>query len=561
VLVFVFIGGYTGKSVKQLDDYFVAGRRAPTLLIVGTLVASVFSTSIFMGEAGFTYDGQLGPYILFPGIAVVGYVYGSLLFGTYLRRSCAPTVADFFGRRFNSHRVQQAAGITIILGLGGYLLVVTQGAAILLSDLTDLSYFQAIILAWLSYTLFTLYAGSRGVIVTDTLMFLLFTGATVFFVFTIVGDLGGVATVVENLARLDSKPDIASWHGVVGPGTEWPTGMAYLIWALIVDTAWGVVYAFGPWQASRHLMAKNEHVVVRASIYACFAVIFMQILIYGAGGVINLANPDISPSETVMIWAAMNLVPELLGALLLAGIMAAALSSASTFLSLVGFSVANDIIRRDVPLTLNTTRLLMLATGVVVLVASFFFPPEIFWLMLFIGTVFASSWGPVGFMSIWSKRITADAAFWGIVTGFVCNVLPAALEYLGLISLPVYLNPVVIGASVSLVTIFVVSRRGRVTRAEKVYRLRLHRTPDIDRNARMTRVTLIAPALLVLYGCVMPVLLIRFYVIPYQTATGQLLADGSIDWWTGEALLALSTAALYIPLGLIAAAVIRRRYA
>ncbi len=560
MLVFVFIGGYTGKSVKQLDDYFVAGRRAPTLLIVGTLVASLFSTAMFMGEAGFTYDGQFGPYILFPGIAIVGYVYGALLFGTYLRRSRAPTVAEFLGRRFNSHRVQQAAGITIILGLGGYLLVVTQSAAILLSDLTDLSYFQAIVMAWLSYTLFTMYAGSRGVIITDTLMFLLFTGATVFFVFYIVGDLGGVSTVVENLARLESKPDIASWHGRVGPGTEWPTGMDYLIWALIIDMAWGVVYAVGPWQASRHLMAKNEHVVVRAAIYACFAAIFMQILIYGIGGIINLANPDISPSETVMIWAAKNLVPEFLGALLLAGIMAAALSSASTFLSLVGFSVANDIIRRDIPLTLNTSRLLMLATGVVVLVASFFFPPKIFWLMLFIGTVFASSWGPVGFMSIWSKRITADAAFWGIVTGFVCNVIPAALEYLGLISLPVYLNPVVIGASVSLVTIFVVSRRGRVTRAEHVYRMRLHRTPDIDRSARMTRVTLIAPALLVLYGCVMPVLLIRFYVIPYQTAAGRLLTEGSIDWWTGEALLALSSAALYIPLGLISAAVIRRRY-
>jgi sodium/pantothenate symporter len=58
----------------------------------------------------------------------------------------------------------------------------------------------------------------------------------------------------------------------------------------------------------------------------------------------------------------------------------------------------------------------------------------------------------------------------------------------------------------------------------------------------------------------MPVLLIRFYVIPYQTAAGRLLTDGSIDWWTGEALLALSTAVLYIPLGLISAAVIRRRY-
>lgn len=560
VLIFVAIGSYTGKSVRQLDDYFVAGRRAPTLLIVGTLVASLFSTSMFMGEAGFTYDGQFGPYVLFPGIAIVGYIYGSLLFGTFLRRSRAPTVADFFGRRFNSHRVQQAAGITIILGLGGYLLVVTQGAAMLLADLTDLSYFQGIVVAWLGYTVFTMYAGSRGVIITDTLMFLLFTGATVFVVFFIVADLGGVATAVENLARLDSKPDIASWHGTVGPGTEWPTGMDYLIWALIVDTAWGVVYAVGPWQASRHLMAKNEHVVVRASIYACFAAILMQILIYGAGGVINLVNPNISPSETVMIWAARNLVPQLLGAALVAGIVAAALSSASTFLSLVGFSVSNDIIRRDTPLTLKTSRWLMLATALVVLIASFFFPPKIFWLMLFIGTVFASSWGPVGFMSIWSKRITAAGAFWGIVTGFVFNVVPAALEYLGLVSLPSYFNPALIGAVVSLVTIVIVSRFGRVSSAEKIYRMRLHRTPAADRDAGLTRTTLIAPALVILYGCVMPVLLINYYVIPYQTGAGRLLPDGSVDWQTAEALIALSSAALYIPLGLISAAVIWRRY-
>ena len=54
--------------------------------------------------------------------------------------------------------------------------------------------------------------------------------------------------------------------------------------------------------------------------------------------------------------------------------------------------------------------------------------------MLFIGTVFASSWGPVGFMSIWSKNITKDAAYWGIVTGFFFNVIPAALVYLDIIT-------------------------------------------------------------------------------------------------------------------------------
>jgi sodium/pantothenate symporter len=96
-------------------------------LIVGTLVASLISTNAFLGETGFVYDGQAGPYLLWPAIAATFYIYGALFFGRYLRRSRAITVAEFFGQRFNSQRVQTAAGLTIIFGLGGYLLAVTQG--------------------------------------------------------------------------------------------------------------------------------------------------------------------------------------------------------------------------------------------------------------------------------------------------------------------------------------------------------------------------------------------------------------------------------------------------
>ena len=131
-----------------------------------------------------------------------------------------------------------------------------------------------------------------------------------------------------------------------------------------------------------------------------FLVVLLQIVIYALGGFVNLRNPNISPSETVLVWAAKNLVPEFLGALVLAGIMAAALSSASTFLSLVGFSASNDVVKRTKTLDLRAIRLIMLFSGVVILMLSFIFPPNIFWLMLFIGTVFASSWGPVGLMSI-----------------------------------------------------------------------------------------------------------------------------------------------------------------
>lgn len=559
-MLFIAVGINAGRSVRKLDDYFVAGRQAPTLLIIGTLVASVFSTSIFLGEAGFTYDGQLGPYLLMPGVAVIGYVYGALFFGTFLRRSRAPTVADFFGQRFNSRRVQQAAGMTIIVGLGGYLLVVTQGVAILLSELTNLGYFQAIVLAWLSYTVFTLYSGSKGVIVTDTLMFLLFCGATIVFVLYIIDGMGGVSQAVTDLTQVESKPDIAAWHGTVGAGTEWATPRDYLIWALIIDMSWGFVYAVGPWQSSRHLMAKDEHVVVRAAVYACLAVALMQVLIYGIGGFINLANPTISPSETVMIWAAKNLVPSVLGALLLAGIMAAGLSSASTFLSLVGFSVSNDVMSSKRELTLTSSRIAMLFTCAVVLVLSFIFPPNVFWLMLFIGTVFASSWGPVGFMSIWSKSITADGALWGIIVGFLGNVIPASMEYVGLIDLPSYFNPALIGAALGFITIILVSKRGVVTVQEVEYRENLHRTPEIDADPIKTKTTLWAPACLIGYGCLMPLLLINYYVIPYQAGVGELLADGSVDLTTGESILAMMTAPVYIILGLIVLKVVRGRY-
>jgi Na+/proline symporter len=103
LIIFIAVGNYAGRNVKKLDDYFVAGRRAPTILIVGTLVANVMSSVAFLGEAGFTYDGQMGAYLLFPGISASGYVIGALLLGRYLRRSEASTVAEYFGQRVELH--------------------------------------------------------------------------------------------------------------------------------------------------------------------------------------------------------------------------------------------------------------------------------------------------------------------------------------------------------------------------------------------------------------------------------------------------------------------------
>ena len=563
ILVYIAVGNYAGRGIKRLDDYYVAGRRAPTLFILGTLIASMMSSTMFLGEAGFAYEGQAGPYIIFPQASSIGYVLGAIFFGRYLRRSRAKTVADFFGRRFNSTRVQALAGMTIILALSGYLLAVTQGAAILLSQLTDLGYVQGLIIAWLSYTTFTMYSGSRGVILTDTIMFLLFAFASLGAAVFLVSEAGGWPTAIERLVAIEEKVDLMSWHGIIGPGTEWPTAMDFLIWMMVIDVSWALVFAVSPWQSSRHLMAKNEHVVLRASCLACLSAALLQVIVYGMGAIINLGKADIVPPEGATIWASLNLLQELLGALLLAGIMAAVLSSASTFLSLVGFSASNDVgIHKDEDeqKTLRFSRLMMLAIGTIALVAALVFPPNIFWLTTFIATVFASSWGPVGLMSIWSKRITESAAFWGMLSGLVFNVVPKFFEYIDMIDLPSYLNPAIIGGAVSLVVTIAVSRRTIVSEKEVSYLTKLHETPADEISAKKTRTSLLAPALLIANGLIMPFLLITYYVRPFQSTTGTLSSDGSLDWFAGETILAMSWSVVYISLGIFAIKIIRYAY-
>ena len=127
--------------------------------------------------------------------------------------------------------------------------------------------------------------------------------------------------------------------------------------------------------------------VLRASIYTVLVVIFLQIAIYGAGGFVNLANPDIENEETVLIWAAMNLVPSYLGATLVAGIVCAALSSASTFLSLVGFSVSKDLGIRSDAESLGRTRKAMALISLMVLGLSLYLPHNLFWITLFLSLI------------------------------------------------------------------------------------------------------------------------------------------------------------------------------
>lgn len=130
------------------------------------------------------------------------------------------------------------------------------------------------------------------------------------------------------------------------------------------------------------------------------------------------------------------------------GISAAGISSASTFLSLIGFSVVNDILpgAGDDRKKLARSRWAMLAVSLVVLVLAYLNPPHIFLIMYFGGTVIAGAWSLVAFGSVWSRRLSRCGAYLGMLLGFLGCVGAKAIYALRGITPPVWAGRIFIAA-------------------------------------------------------------------------------------------------------------------
>lgn len=276
--VFIVIGIAAGRRVKDINDYYVAGRNAPVILIVGSLVASFLSTGAFLGDTGEVYSGFFMGIMIVGVIQASGYVYGAHLFGKYIRRSEAGTVPEYFGWRFNSRYVRVLASLTLIFAVMAYTLSAMQGISTLMMSITGLSYRTCAVISWLSFTVFTVWAGAKGVLLTDTVMFMVFLSASLICVPYIVSAAGGWNEAISALAVSSSRPGIISWTNNLQ--YLYPTGLQNLAWAVTYGAVWAVVVMVSLWQTSRYLMAKDEHTVLRSSVWASMGVITVTAALY-----------------------------------------------------------------------------------------------------------------------------------------------------------------------------------------------------------------------------------------------------------------------------------------
>lgn len=400
---------------------------------------------------------------------------------------------------------------------------VTQGGSILLAELLQLDYKICVLIVCILSTVFIFHSGSQGVLMVNTIKFIIIMIIAAIAGIYVMSLSGGWTEAIGSLAVFENKPGIMSWHGMVtGPKALWTTPLSSVSWAVGMGITWAVVISVGPWESSLYLMAKNEHVTLRAALLVpAFLLSFYVLLQFSAAG-INLINPDIQPSERAYIWAAFNIMPAWMGVLLLGGIMTVALSACATFLNLVGLSVTRDIMGKENPdaRTLMLSRMVMLGVGVVVLITCMFQPPAVMWIGYFAASIFGASWGPVAFMSVWWKRVTADGAFWGILSGAVVVIGAQAMTKFGGVEFPLIFQPPILGILASTSVAWFISTKGVPSADEKTFYNTLHNPPvEVDDPILYAGTVKLAKVVLGV-GILMMLLLFYFYSMPYTTAVG-----------------------------------------
>lgn len=517
MLVYIIVGIVVGAKVKNANDFYVAGRQAPVLLIAGSMIASYTSTGLFMGDAAQCYQGVFSPITILAIMQTVGYIIGAVFFGRYLRRMKVFTIPEYFGKRFASKALHVLATTVAIITMTVYLLSVMQGIGTLMNEVTGVDYNVCITLSMVVFTFLSVTGGSKGVLITDTIMASLFTVGMIVACMFISNNAGGWFDAISSLASNPETTDVLSATGRTD-GTLYHDGASNIAFGLVYGIVWMSVCMVGPWQSSRYLMAKNETVVVKSGIYAAIGVILLEFIVCMSAVFVNRVNPNLEDSSRVMIWAAMNMMPQIWGIILLTGVLAAGISSATTFLSLIGTSISLDIIGKKGKGdkgTIMIGRIAMVCIATVVLLVATFNPPSIFWILYLGGAIVASSWMPVILASVLWKRLTKAGAFAGMLVGFLGCFALRLYTALNDISLPVYLDPSVVGMVLNVLVMTIVTMISKVSPEEVEARAEMFVLPKSEYSIGRAKGVIRASKRSLFIGVAVVAVLLIMWIIPY----------------------------------------------
>ncbi|GAA3699764.1 sodium:solute symporter [Zhihengliuella alba] len=329
-LAAMLLFGWWGKSrTKSTSDYLVAGRRLGPFVYTGTMAAVVLGGASTVGGVGLGYQyGISGAWLV---IAIgSGVLILSLFFAPRLQRLKIYTVSQMLTLRYGSPRATHASAV-VMLAYTLMLCATSTGAyATVFVVLFDWERWLAIIVGGGVVLVYSTIGGMWSITLADQVQFIIKTiGVFALMLPFTLGAAGGVDGARERLAA-----EFFQWDGI-GTQTIITYFVVYTLGLLIGQDIWQRVFTARTPTVARWGGAS-------AGIYC---------ILYGiAGAIIGLAarvalpNLDTSEGNDVVYAAvAADVLPIVIGGIVLAAAVAAMMSTASGALIAAATVARNDV--------------------------------------------------------------------------------------------------------------------------------------------------------------------------------------------------------------------------
>ncbi len=472
----VGIGVYFSRRNKSTSDFYLGGRKLGPLVTAMSAEASDMSAYLLMGLPGVALLAGVPEAVWTAiGLAVGTYVNWLIVarrIRNYSQHIGATTVPEFFSKRFhdNRHLLSLVAALVIIVFFIPYTASGFNACGTLFSSLFGVNYRTAMIIAAVVITLYTTLGGFLAASTSDLIQSIVMTSALIIVIFFGINAAGGWGAVVSNARALPGYLKLTQGFDAAS-GTAASYGPVLIISTL----AWGLGY-FGMPHILLRFMAIREPSKLKTSrrvattwvVISMGAAVLIGIIgnaMIHAGAIEELAADD---SQQIIIRIAelishYGILPAVVGGIILAGIMAATMSTADSQLLAASSSVSQDIVRdtMGVKLSERTSLIIARCTVVVVAVIAMIWARNegvVFTIVSFAWAGFGAAFGPVVLLALFWKRSNKWGALAGmIVGGGMVFVWKYAVRPLGGIFdiyelLPAFILAIAADVIVSLVT-------------------------------------------------------------------------------------------------------------
>lgn len=445
-LLLIGVGFWASRRTRDGDDFFLGGRGLGPVVAAISYSSSASSAWTLLGMSGLAYVVGLSALWL-----VVGSILGMLIawwwiaprLMHYSRQHGQITLTDFI-LQGSEGSVRRAllwlSSIIIVSSFTLYVAAQFQGAGNTFASTFDLDMSTSIVTGAVIIMIYTLLGGFWAVSVTDTIQGLLMALAALVLPLAALSAVGGWDGFVAGLQAVSSPEQLS-----LSAGNSGLLAAGVLLGGISIG-----IGTFGqPHLLVRFMALRDERALGQARwiSVAWYLVVFGGMFFLGLVG--HVLHAGIDNPENIFFVLTESLFPAALGAVILAAVLSAIMSTADSQLLVAASAIAHDLGlgRGSRTRQMLVSRLTIVALVAVAVVVAIYLPERIFSRVLFAWIALGSAFGPLVFFRLAGVSLRPAAVLCAVLSGFM---LAALLAQTTLPQLVQRLLPFVLGALILL---------------------------------------------------------------------------------------------------------------